>query len=65
MVEVSKSTEEYNGIKGLFEETMEGYIIHRLLRIQNPSLWQVFQWFVFHFIPGAAIMVKEIGEILS
>ncbi|KAJ6659946.1 hypothetical protein lerEdw1_018143 [Lerista edwardsae] len=59
MVEVSKSTEEYNRIKGLFEETMEGYIINRLLRIQNPSLWQVFQWFVFHFIPGAEIMWRD------
>ncbi|XP_053113640.1 protein mono-ADP-ribosyltransferase PARP12-like isoform X2 [Hemicordylus capensis] len=40
MVEVSSSTEEYNEIKELFEKTMDGYIIHRLQRIQNPSLWQ-------------------------
>ncbi|XP_062989422.1 protein mono-ADP-ribosyltransferase PARP12-like isoform X3 [Elgaria multicarinata webbii] len=44
LVEISSSSEEYHEIKELFEKTMEGYIIYRLQRIQNPSLWQVFQW---------------------
>ncbi|XP_028602880.2 protein mono-ADP-ribosyltransferase PARP12-like isoform X1 [Podarcis muralis] len=44
LVEISDSAEEYNEIKELFQKTMEGYVIHRLQRIQNPSLWQVFQW---------------------
>ncbi|XP_015675815.1 protein mono-ADP-ribosyltransferase PARP12 [Protobothrops mucrosquamatus] len=44
LVEISDSSEEYHEIKMLFEKTMQDYIIHRLQRIQNPSLWQVFQW---------------------
>ncbi|XP_054845437.1 protein mono-ADP-ribosyltransferase PARP12-like isoform X2 [Eublepharis macularius] len=40
LVEVSNSTKEYNEIKELFEKTMEGFVIQRLLRNQNPSLWQ-------------------------
>ncbi|KAM3832885.1 protein mono-ADP-ribosyltransferase PARP12-like isoform 2-T2 [Vipera latastei] len=44
LVEISNSSEEYHEIKMLFEKTMQDYIIHRLQRIQNPSLWQVFQW---------------------
>ncbi|KAM3832886.1 protein mono-ADP-ribosyltransferase PARP12-like isoform 3-T3 [Vipera latastei] len=43
LVEISNSSEEYHEIKMLFEKTMQDYIIHRLQRIQNPSLWQVFQ----------------------
>ncbi|XP_032077847.1 protein mono-ADP-ribosyltransferase PARP12-like isoform X3 [Thamnophis elegans] len=44
LVEVSNSSEEYHEIKMIFEKTMEDCIIHRLQRVQNPSLWQVFQW---------------------
>ncbi|XP_044297263.1 protein mono-ADP-ribosyltransferase PARP12-like [Varanus komodoensis] len=44
LVEISSSSEEYKNVKELFEKTMEGYIIQRLRRIQNPSLWQIFQW---------------------
>ncbi|XP_048357846.1 protein mono-ADP-ribosyltransferase PARP12-like [Sphaerodactylus townsendi] len=44
LVAVSNSTKEYNEIKELFEKTMEGFVIQRLRRNQNPSLWQVFQW---------------------
>ncbi|XP_008108722.2 protein mono-ADP-ribosyltransferase PARP12 isoform X1 [Anolis carolinensis] len=44
LVTVSNTTEEYNEIKKLFMNTMEGYTIKRLQRIQNPSLWEVFQW---------------------
>ncbi|XP_061494802.1 protein mono-ADP-ribosyltransferase PARP12-like isoform X2 [Rhineura floridana] len=40
LVEISDSTEEYNEIKELFGKTMESYVINRLQRIQNPSLWQ-------------------------
>ncbi|KAG8138277.1 hypothetical protein E2320_004180 [Naja naja] len=60
LVEVSVSSEEYHEIKMLFEKTMEDCIIHRLQRVQNPSLWQVFQWFVldFNFPPwGIKIMI--------
>ncbi|XP_039218127.1 protein mono-ADP-ribosyltransferase PARP12-like [Crotalus tigris] len=44
LIEISDSSEEYHEIKILFEKTMQDYVIHRLQRIQNPSLWQVFQW---------------------
>ncbi|KFO75904.1 Poly [ADP-ribose] polymerase 12, partial [Cuculus canorus] len=44
LVEVSEISKEYRKIKRLFEKTMKDYLIHRLQRIQNPTLWQVFQW---------------------
>ncbi|XP_015272705.1 PREDICTED: poly [ADP-ribose] polymerase 12-like [Gekko japonicus] len=44
LVVVSNSAQEYNEIRELFEKSMEGFVIRRLLRNQNPSLWQVFQW---------------------
>ncbi|XP_019370944.1 PREDICTED: poly [ADP-ribose] polymerase 12 [Gavialis gangeticus] len=44
LVEVSSTASEYMRIKDLFEKTMQNYYIHKLQRIQNPSLWQVFQW---------------------
>ncbi|XP_027690281.2 protein mono-ADP-ribosyltransferase PARP12 isoform X1 [Chelonia mydas] len=44
LVELSDTTSEYKEVKDLFEKTMKNYRICRLQRIQNPSLWQVFQW---------------------
>ncbi|KYO36498.1 poly [ADP-ribose] polymerase 12-like [Alligator mississippiensis] len=44
LVDVSSIASEYMRIKDLFEKTMQCYYIHKLQRIQNPSLWQVFQW---------------------
>ncbi|XP_029455646.1 uncharacterized protein LOC115090552 isoform X2 [Rhinatrema bivittatum] len=43
-VEISSTSAEYRGIQKLFENTMSGYTIQKMKRIQNPSLWQVFQW---------------------
>ncbi|NXU58978.1 PAR12 polymerase, partial [Turnix velox] len=43
-VELSSTTSEYNNIKQLFHQTMRGYNIIKIQRIQNPSLWKVFQW---------------------
>ncbi|XP_042651399.1 zinc finger CCCH-type antiviral protein 1 isoform X2 [Tyto alba] len=43
-VEVSSTTSEYNRIKHLFHQTMKNYKILKIQRIQNPSLWKVFQW---------------------
>ncbi|NXU66590.1 PAR12 polymerase, partial [Horornis vulcanius] len=43
-VVISKETSEYNGIKQLFHQTMKNYSILKIQRIQNPSLWKVFQW---------------------
>ncbi|KAF1443957.1 PAR12 ribosyltransferase, partial [Pygoscelis papua] len=44
LVQLSYASLEYGKIKRLFEKTMKGYCIHQLQRIQNPTLWQVFQW---------------------
>ncbi|KAM9030083.1 protein mono-ADP-ribosyltransferase PARP12-like isoform 2-T2 [Ara ararauna] len=43
-VEISDTTDEYNQIKQLFHQTMKKYSILKINRIQNPSLWKVFQW---------------------
>ncbi|NXP51535.1 PAR12 polymerase, partial [Heliornis fulica] len=43
-VEISDTTPEYNKIKLMFLQTMKNYNILKILRIQNPSLWKVFQW---------------------
>ncbi|NXT58111.1 PAR12 polymerase, partial [Pluvianellus socialis] len=43
-VELSNKTAEYNEIKQLFQQTMKGYSVLKIKRIQNPSLWKVFQW---------------------
>ncbi|XP_074757367.1 protein mono-ADP-ribosyltransferase PARP12-like [Athene noctua] len=44
LVQVSYSSQEYQKIKMLFGKTMKDYFIHQMQRIQNPTLWQVFQW---------------------
>ncbi|NXG49216.1 PAR12 polymerase, partial [Psilopogon haemacephalus] len=44
LVQLNSDSHEYGKIKGLFEETMKDFYIHKLQRIQNPALWQVFQW---------------------
>ncbi|NXL93483.1 PAR12 polymerase, partial [Alectura lathami] len=44
LVELSYSSSEYRKIQTLFEKTMKDYSICRLQRIQNPTLWQIFQW---------------------
>ncbi|XP_050179257.1 zinc finger CCCH-type antiviral protein 1-like isoform X3 [Myiozetetes cayanensis] len=43
-VVISSVTPEYNTIKQLFHQTMKTYSILKIQRIQNPSLWKVFQW---------------------
>ncbi|NXN81318.1 PAR12 polymerase, partial [Bombycilla garrulus] len=43
-VVISSATSEYNGIKQMFHQTMKNYSILKIQRIQNPSLWKVFQW---------------------
>ncbi|OXB65570.1 hypothetical protein ASZ78_016634 [Callipepla squamata] len=43
-VEISKISSEYQEIKKQFEQTMKSCDVIRVLRIQNPSLWKVFQW---------------------
>lgn len=44
LVTLSKSAREYNMIETLFKRTMPQSRINSIRRIQNPSLWRVFQW---------------------
>ncbi|NXK50233.1 PAR12 polymerase, partial [Chauna torquata] len=43
-VEISNVSSEYKEIKKQFQQTMKSYSVVRVQRIQNPSLWKVFQW---------------------
>ncbi|NXC37949.1 PAR12 polymerase, partial [Penelope pileata] len=43
-VVISDMSSEFKEVKKQFEQTMKTYKIIRVLRIQNPSLWKVFQW---------------------
>ncbi|NWS30624.1 PAR12 polymerase, partial [Polioptila caerulea] len=43
-VVISSATSEYSEIKQLFRQTMKNYSILKIQRIQNLSLWKVFQW---------------------
>ncbi|XP_064175721.1 protein mono-ADP-ribosyltransferase PARP12-like isoform X2 [Anguilla rostrata] len=38
------SSEDYKKILGLFQKTMRGYGIQSVERVQNRTLWEVFQW---------------------
>lgn len=44
LIQLSYDSQEYRKIKTLFEKTMKNYCIDRLQRIQNPTLWDLFQW---------------------
>ncbi|XP_003202453.1 protein mono-ADP-ribosyltransferase PARP12 [Meleagris gallopavo] len=44
LVDVGNTSSEYRRIESLFQKTMKDYSICRLQRIQNPTLWQIFQW---------------------
>uniref|UniRef100_A0A8C6Y1H4 Zinc finger CCCH-type antiviral protein 1 n=1 Tax=Naja naja TaxID=35670 RepID=A0A8C6Y1H4_NAJNA len=43
-IELNRGSPEFLKIENLFQLTMKNYKIHRIERIQNPSLWQVYQW---------------------
>ncbi|NXX74520.1 PAR12 polymerase, partial [Urocolius indicus] len=43
-VEIGSTSAEFNRIKQLFCQTMKNYSVLKIQRIQNPSLWKVFQW---------------------
>lgn len=44
LIPLSKSAKEHNMIEKLFKRTMPQGKITSIQRIQNPSLWKVFQW---------------------
>ncbi|XP_070611353.1 protein mono-ADP-ribosyltransferase PARP12-like [Erythrolamprus reginae] len=43
-IEVKNNYPEFLEIEKLFQVTMKNYKINKIQRIQNPSLWQVYQW---------------------
>ncbi|KAM4038270.1 zinc finger CCCH-type antiviral protein 1-like [Anomaloglossus baeobatrachus] len=43
-VQVSKKSNRFSEIVSYFSKTVSGYKVKRIWRLQNPSLWQVFQW---------------------
>lgn len=44
LIHLSQSAPDYNLIESLFRRTMPQSKINSIQRIQNPSLWKVFQW---------------------
>lgn len=44
LVPLSKSAKDYEMIRMLFKRTMPLKEVKSIQRIQNPSLWKVFQW---------------------
>ncbi|MBN3318970.1 PAR12 polymerase, partial [Atractosteus spatula] len=44
LIKLEKSVEEFTQVETLFRRTMARNVIHSIQRIQNPSLWKMFQW---------------------
>lgn len=43
-IPLQRLSEEFKEIEALFCKTMRGYDMVKIERIQNKSLWEVFQW---------------------
>lgn len=44
LIELDSSSEEYKKVKVDFQRTMPRAAIKRICRVQNPSLWELYQW---------------------
>ncbi|XP_066540860.1 protein mono-ADP-ribosyltransferase PARP12-like [Hoplias malabaricus] len=44
IINLSNTAPEYKRVSLLFKHTMPTSTIHNIRRVQNPSLWKVFQW---------------------
>ncbi|NXF62852.1 PAR12 polymerase, partial [Ciccaba nigrolineata] len=44
LIELDSSSEEYKKVKVDFQRTMPKTVIKRIRRVQNPSLWEMYQW---------------------
>ncbi|NWW98954.1 PAR12 polymerase, partial [Caloenas nicobarica] len=44
LIELDHSSEEYKKVKVDFQRTMPKTVIKRIRRVQNPSLWELYQW---------------------
>lgn len=43
---VLENSGEFSNIFQMFSKTVSGHVVKKLWRVQNPSLWQVYQWYV-------------------
>lgn len=41
---VLENSGEFSNIVKMFSKTVSGHVVKKLWRVQNPSLWQVYQW---------------------
>ncbi|XP_075359097.1 protein mono-ADP-ribosyltransferase PARP12-like isoform X1 [Mycteria americana] len=44
LIELDHSSEEYKNVKVNFQRTMPKTVIKSIRRVQNPSLWELYQW---------------------
>ncbi|KAG5274031.1 hypothetical protein AALO_G00158410 [Alosa alosa] len=44
LVPLSSSSGEFQRVENLFRRTMQRSTVHSIRRVQNPSLWKMFQW---------------------
>uniref|UniRef100_A0A8C8AI52 Poly(ADP-ribose) polymerase family member 12 n=1 Tax=Otus sunia TaxID=257818 RepID=A0A8C8AI52_9STRI len=44
LIELDSSSEEYKKVKVDFQRTMPKTVIKRIRRVQNPTLWEMYQW---------------------
>ncbi|XP_027698065.1 protein mono-ADP-ribosyltransferase PARP12 isoform X2 [Vombatus ursinus] len=44
LIQLSPSSGEYLKVQEQFCRTMRNYVIRKIERIQNPTLWEVYQW---------------------
>ncbi|NWV20087.1 PAR12 polymerase, partial [Origma solitaria] len=45
LIELHCSSEEYKKVKADFKRTMAKAAVQRICRVQNPSLWALYQWY--------------------
>ena len=45
-ITVPSSSEEFQKVWILFTSTMPLYSIQKIERVQNPALWEIYQWYV-------------------
>ncbi|NXN97128.1 PAR12 polymerase, partial [Rhinopomastus cyanomelas] len=44
LIELDSSSQEYLDVRGSFQRTMPRAAVRRICRVQNPSLWELYQW---------------------
>ncbi|NXL95214.1 PAR12 polymerase, partial [Alectura lathami] len=44
LIDLDSSSDEYKKVKVDFQRTLPKTVIQRICRVQNPTLWEVYQW---------------------